>query len=128
MEVLTNILSMSIIMLTQLVILSAIVVCITNGVKKIVAIKDIKTARVAFISSLAIILVTGCGILKAFNFTAFIPSIQFFSAMNNVMTILFFIVDWIGTSFIISRGSNSIHDLMKKIKPIEVPTKDVSAE
>lgn len=120
MDILTEILSKSIIMLTQLVILSAIVVCITNGVKKVVDIKNIKTARVAFVFSLAIILVTGCGILKAFNFDAFIPSIQFFPAINIVMIVLFFVVDWIGTSFIISKGSNSIHDLLKKIKPIEI--------
>lgn len=128
MDILTDILSKSILMLTQLVILSAIIVCITNGVKKVIDIKDIKTARVAFGFSLAIILATGCGILKAFNFTAFIPSIQFFPTINDVIIVFFFVVDWIGTSFIISRGSNSIHDLLKKIKPIELPTKDVGAE
>lgn len=118
-NILTDILSKSIVSLTQLVILSAIIVCITNGVKKVIDIKDIKTARVAFGFSLAIILATGCGILKAFNFTAFIPSEN--EIVFLVMSILYFVVDWISTALIISKGSNSIHDLFKKIKPIELP-------
>lgn len=55
-------------------------------------------------------------ILKQYNYI----TIQFPPAINNVMIILFFVVDWIGTAFIISKGSNSIHDLLKRIKPIEV--------
>ena len=124
MDVLTEILSKSLIALTQLVILSAIVVCITNGVKRVINIKDSQTAKVAFIFSLAVTLVTGCGILKAFNFDVFMPSFLLFFVANEiaflVMSILYFVVDWIGTGFFISKGSNAIHDLLKRIKPIDV--------
>lgn len=126
MDILQNMITQGMLILTFLVILSTIVVAVTNGYKRVVS--DKNTAQVSFVIALLAMILFGQGIFSAFGFISAQPEfmLTFMSKEMLVLTssIYYFIIDIVFTAFIISKGSNAIHDFLKRIKPISIDNKD----
>lgn len=124
----SEILTISILLFAQLFAIAVIVVAAVDGWKKVVS--DKNSARIALIFSAAVLLVTGVGILQAFQLPLFTPAfLLFFLPLEIVQLILgflYFLVDWFITAYIVCQGTSGLYKILKKYQAYKASLENIT--
>lgn len=123
----SEILTISILLFAQLFAIALIVVVAVDGWKKVIS--DKNSAKVALFFSAAVLLVTGVGILQAFQLPLFTPAfLLFFLPLETVQLVLgflYFLVDWFITSYIVCQGTSGLYKILKKYQAYKTALENV---
>lgn len=103
-------LAISVMLFAQLFAIAIIVMVAVDGWKKVVS--DENSAKVAFWFSIFLVLVTGVGVLQAFQ----LPVLYLSVVPAWIAATLYFIVSWIITAFIVCQGTSGLYKLLKRYR------------
>jgi len=105
-----EILTISVALFAQLFAIAIIVMVAVDGWKKVVS--DENSAKVAFWFSIFLVLVTGVGVLQAFQ----LPVLYLSWIPEWIAASLYFVASWLTTAFIVCQGTSGLYKLLKKYR------------